>query len=80
MDHRGYGGLRCGGMGVQGVEMADKGFVLKETTDDKTKDVAASLRQAEGFRSVDLVTRPYDVTAIIEGEDLVDIKPRFTTD
>ncbi len=50
--------------------MAARGFVLIETIVGKSKEVVASLRKVEGVRSVDLVTGPYDVIAVVEGEDL----------
>ena len=53
--------------------MAAKAFVLIETMVGRNKDVVAALRQLEGLKSVDTVTGPYDVIAIIEGETLNDI-------
>ena len=53
--------------------MTAKAFVLIETAVGKTKDVATALRQLKGVKSVDLVTGPYDVIAIIEAETLNDI-------
>ena len=53
--------------------MAAKAFVLIETAVGKTRDVQATLKQLEGVKSVDGVTGPYDVIAIIEGENLNDI-------
>jgi len=50
--------------------MAAKAFVLIETTVGKTKDVSSVLRQIKGVKSVDPVTGPYDVIAIIEAETL----------
>ncbi len=50
--------------------MATKGFILIETAVGKSKEVVDSLRKVEGVRSVDQVTGPYDVIAVIEGEDL----------
>ena len=50
--------------------MTAKAFVLIETAVGKTKDVATALRQLKGVKSVDLVTGPYDVIAIIEAETL----------
>ena len=53
--------------------MAAKAFVLIETVVGRTKEVATTLRQLKGTKSVDTVTGPYDVIAIIEGETLNDI-------
>ena len=53
--------------------MAAKAFVLIETAVGKTKDVANALKQIKGVKSVDAVTGPYDVIAIIEAETLNDI-------
>ncbi|MBA7672537.1 hypothetical protein ES703_80714 [subsurface metagenome] len=50
--------------------MAAKAFVLIETAVGKTKDVSSVLRQIKGVKSVDAVTGPYDVIAIIEAETL----------
>ena len=53
--------------------MAAKAFVLIETVVGKTKEVVAKIRQLEGVKSVDAVTGPYDVIAIVESESLNDI-------
>ena len=53
--------------------MAAKAFVLIETDVGKTKAVVAKIRELKGIKSVDPVTRPYDVIAIIEAESLNDI-------
>ncbi len=53
--------------------MAAKAFVLIETAVGKTKEVVAKISQLEGVNSVDPVTGPYDVIAIIEAGSLNDI-------
>ncbi len=53
--------------------MAAKAFVLIETAVGRTTEVVAVLKQLEGVKSVDTVTGPYDIIAIIEGETLNDI-------
>lgn len=53
--------------------MTAKAFVLVETAVGKTKEVVAKVRQLEGVKSVDPVTGPYDIIAIIEAESLNDI-------
>ncbi len=53
--------------------MTAKAYVLIETAVGKTKEVVAKIRQLEGVKSVDPVTGPYDVIAIVESESLNDI-------
>ena len=53
--------------------MAAKAFVLIETAVGKTREVVTKIRQLEGVHSVDPVTGPYDVIAIIEAENLNEI-------
>ncbi len=54
--------------------MVAKAFVLIETMPGKSKDVVNAIKKlAKGVKSVDLVTGPYDIIAIIEGESLNDI-------
>ena len=36
----------------------------------KTRDVARTLRELEGIGTVDVVTGPYDIIAVIEGDDM----------
>jgi DNA-binding Lrp family transcriptional regulator len=47
-----------------------KAFVLIETAVGKTKEVVSILNKIEGLKSVDTVTGPYDIIAVIEAEDL----------
>ena len=53
--------------------MAAKAFVLIETMVGKSKEVVSALKQLEGVISVDTVTGPYDVIAIVEAKNLNDI-------
>ncbi|TET26232.1 MAG: Lrp/AsnC family transcriptional regulator [Dehalococcoidia bacterium] len=53
--------------------MPAKAFVLIETAVGKTKEVVAKVKQLKGVKSVDPVTGPYDIIAIIEAENLNDI-------
>jgi DNA-binding Lrp family transcriptional regulator len=53
--------------------MTAKAYVLIETAVGKNKEVAAALGRLKGAKSVDIVTGPYDIIAIIEGESLNDI-------
>jgi len=60
--------------GQKGVNsMAAKAFVLIETAMGRNKEVVTALKQLEGVKSVDTVTGPYDVIAVVEGETLNDI-------
>ena len=53
--------------------MAAKAFVLIETVVGRNKEVVTTLKKLEGVTTVDIVTGPYDVIAIVEGETLNDI-------
>ena len=53
--------------------MLAKAFVLIETEVGKSKEVITSLRQLNKVKSVDMVTGPYDIIAIIEAGSLTDI-------
>ena len=50
--------------------MSAKAFLLIETTVGKTKEVVSILNKMEDLKSVDTVTGPYDIIAVIEAEDL----------
>ena len=53
--------------------MTAKAFVLIETAVGVTKEVVDALRKLEGVDSVDSVTGPYDIIAVIHGETIGDI-------
>ena len=53
--------------------MAAKAYVLIETTVGRAKEVASTIKQIEGVTSVDAVTGPYDIIAIVERESLNEI-------
>ena len=53
--------------------MVAKAFILIEIASGKTMEVISALKQLEGVKSVDPVTGPYDVIAVIEQESLTDI-------
>ena len=53
--------------------MAAKAFILIETEVGKTRDVVSKIGQLGGVKSVDPVTGPYDIIAIVEAESLNDI-------
>ncbi len=50
--------------------MATKAFILIETAVGKSRDVIAALRGIESITSVDVVTGPYDIIAVLEAPDL----------
>lgn len=50
--------------------MATKAYILIETAVGKTKDVIGQLRKLQGIKSVDGVTGPYDIIAVVEAGDL----------
>jgi len=53
--------------------MAAKAFVLIETEVGKTREVVSALQKLNGIISVDTVTGPYDIIAILQGKSLNDI-------
>ena len=59
--------------------MAAKAFVLIEAAVGKGKEVVDAIRKQKGVKSVDFVTGPYDVIAIVEGESLTNIGDLVTT-
>jgi DNA-binding Lrp family transcriptional regulator len=50
--------------------MSAKAFLLIETAVGKTKEVVSILKKMEDLKSVDTVTGPYDIIAVIVAEDL----------
>ena len=53
--------------------MATKAFVLIEAAVGSSKEVIAAIKQLKEATSVNLVTGPYDVIAILEAETLSEI-------
>ena len=53
--------------------MTVKAYVLIEVHVGKTKDVVQALSELEGVVSVDVVTGPYDVIAIVERKTLNEV-------
>ena len=49
--------------------MSMEAFILIETTAGKVKEVTTALEQLDEVKSVDAVTGPYDVIAMLEAED-----------
>jgi DNA-binding Lrp family transcriptional regulator len=50
--------------------MAVKAFVLIEVAVGKTKEVVSALQKVEGIKSVEAVTGPYDIIAVMERPDV----------
>jgi len=59
--------------------MAAKAFVLIETAVGKSRDVVTVLGKIKGVNSVDTVTGPYDIIAVLQGETLNDIGDLVTS-
>jgi DNA-binding Lrp family transcriptional regulator len=55
-----------------------KAFILIETAVGKTHDVVRSLRGVQGVSSVDVVTGPYDIIAVLEAKDLSSVGDMVT--
>ncbi len=49
--------------------MGTKAYILIRTEVGKTNDIVSSLRGITGVTAVDLVSGPYDVVAVVEGQD-----------
>ena len=61
--------------------MVAKAFVLIETTPGKSKDVVSAIKElGKGIKTVDTVTGPYDIIAVIEGESLNSIGDLVTVE
>ncbi len=50
--------------------MPTKAYILIETAVGKSRDVAYALRSLTGIDTVDAVTGPYDIIAIVAAPDL----------
>lgn len=50
--------------------MATRAYILIETAVGKTNEVASRLRPMPNMKSVDTVTGPFDIIAVVEAEDL----------
>jgi DNA-binding Lrp family transcriptional regulator len=50
-----------------------RAYVLIETAVGKTREIIAGLESVDGVKSVDTVTGPYDIIAIVEGTGLNEI-------
>jgi len=59
--------------------MAKRAFVLIQTAPGKAGEVSASIRQLNGVRSVDAVSGPCDIIAVVEAEDFTELGGIVTT-
>jgi DNA-binding Lrp family transcriptional regulator len=59
--------------------MAAKAFVLIETAVGKNREVLAALGKLKGMESVNTVTGPYDIIAVVQRETLSDIGDLVTS-
>ena len=50
--------------------MATRAYILIETAVGKSRTVSSELRELDGVETVDSVTGPYDIIAVISAEDL----------
>ena len=50
--------------------MTTRAYLLVETAVGKTREVAGTLKDLEGIESVDVVTGPYDIIAVIGAVDM----------
>ena len=50
--------------------MSSRAFILVETEVGKIREVAEALRNLGGIVSVDMVTGPYDVIAVVDAPDM----------
>ncbi len=50
-----------------------RAFILIETMVGKSREVSAALAKLAGVKSVDMVTGPYDVIAVIEAKNLTEV-------
>ena len=58
--------------------MPAKAYILIETQVGKARDIVRTLRDLDVVQSADGVTGPYDIIAIIEGDDLGSIGDMVT--
>ena len=53
--------------------METKAFILVETAVGKTREVARGLKGVDGIKTVDVVTGPFDIIALMEARDIASI-------
>ena len=59
--------------------MLCKGYVLIEATVGKAREVAQALNDLAGVSEAYLITGPYDVVAIVEGSDPIEVSNVVST-
>ncbi len=59
--------------------MTTRAFILIETAVGKSRNVISTLRGLDGIISVDVVTGPYDIIAVLEAPDLNSIGSLVTS-
>lgn len=59
--------------------MATKAYILIETAVGKSKEVVASIQKLDGIKTVDVVTGPYDLIALVELSDLDSVGDLITS-
>jgi DNA-binding Lrp family transcriptional regulator len=62
---------RYNGEGVSAVKT--KAYILIETAVSRNREIIAALKKLQGINSVELVTGPYDIIAVLEADSLVGI-------
>ena len=59
--------------------MSPKAYILIETSVGKSRDVANTLRSLDGIETVDAVTGPYDIIAVVVAPDLNSVGDMVTS-
>ena len=59
--------------------MSTNAYILIEAAVGKTGDVAQALRRIPGMQTVDMVTGPYDIIALLEAQDLNHVGETITS-
>ncbi|MCR4394875.1 MAG: Lrp/AsnC ligand binding domain-containing protein [Dehalococcoidales bacterium] len=55
-----------------------KAYILIETTAGKNREIVNAIKNLKGVTSVDYVTGPYDIIAIVEADNLNEIGDLIT--
>jgi len=55
-----------------------KAYILIETTAGKNREIVNTIKNLKGVTSVDYVTGPYDIIAIVEADNLNEIGDLIT--
>ena len=58
--------------------MGTKAYILIETAVGKSRGVSSALRNLSGVETVDPVTGPYDIIAVVEADDLASVGDTVT--